>query len=87
MLTDLLTTPVDDSAGTAGIQAGIAAVNSDLATLKNLEVAPAVDTSGVLAAGNKAISNAQAAIQWANQQASSIDGQAHQLGYHGAELG
>lgn len=65
--------------GISGIRADIAAVNSDLATLTNLGLAPAVDSSGTLAAGNKAISNAQAAIQWANQQASSIDGQAHQL--------
>lgn len=60
--------------GISGIRPGIAAVNSDLVILQNFGLGPAVDASGTLAAGNKAISNAQAAIQQANQQASSIDG-------------
>jgi hypothetical protein len=65
--------------GIAGVQADIAAVNSDLSTLKNLGVTPAVDASGALTAGNKAVSNANAAVTWATGQGKTIDGEADQL--------
>lgn len=70
-------TSIQDSL--SGIQTDISNVNNDLTTLQNLGETPGIDASGVLAAGQKAISNANAAIQWANQQANAIDGQAHQL--------
>jgi hypothetical protein len=67
------------SSGIAGIQSDMSAVNSDVSTLRNLGASPSPDPSAALAAGQKAISNANAAIQWANSQASSIDSQARQL--------
>jgi predicted nucleic acid-binding Zn-ribbon protein len=70
-------TSIQDSL--SGIQTDISNVNSDLSTLQNLGATPGIDASGALAAGQKAISNANAAIQWANGQGNGIDGQAHQL--------
>lgn len=67
------------SNGVAGIQADIAAVNSDVNTLHNLGASPAEDPSSAISTGNKAISSAKAAFEWAPQQANAIDGQAHQL--------
>ena len=65
--------------GIAGIQADVSAVNGDLSTLRGLGASPATDASGALAAGAKAISNANAAITWANGQGNTIDGNAQQL--------
>lgn len=67
------------SSGIAGIQGDITAVNSDVSTLQNLGASPSQAPSGALSAGNKAISSANAAIQWATQQGDAIDGEAHQL--------
>lgn len=67
------------SSGIAGIQSDIAAVNSDVSALQTLGASPSQDPSGVLSAGNKAISSANAAISWATQQGNAIDGEAHQL--------
>jgi hypothetical protein len=70
-------TSIQDSLN--GIQTDISNVNNDLSTLQGLGASPGTDSSGALAAGNKAISNANSAVQWANGHGNSIDGQAHQL--------
>jgi hypothetical protein len=62
-----------------GIKNDMAAVNGDVTTLQGLGATPGTDTSPALLAGNKAVSNANAAIQWAQGQGNSIDSQAHQL--------
>jgi hypothetical protein len=67
------------SSDVGGIQSDIAAVKNDVSTLQNLGASPSKDPSSALAAGNKAISNANAAIGWANQQGSAIDGEAQHL--------
>lgn len=67
------------NSGIAGIRSDISAVNSDVSTLQNLGASPAQDPSGALSVGKTAISNANAAIQWATQQGNSINSQAKQL--------
>lgn len=71
--------PLQGSSGIAGIQTDISTVNGDISTLQGLGASPAEDPSQAIALGEKAISNANAAIQWAIGQAKSIDAQAHQL--------
>jgi hypothetical protein len=63
----------------SGLQSDIKAVQNDVAQLSSDGAYPAQDPSGALAAGSKAISNANAAIQWATGQGNTVNGEAQQL--------
>jgi hypothetical protein len=65
--------------GIAGIKDDMAAVNGDVNTIHGLGASPGTDTSLALVTGNKAVSNANTAIEWAQGQGNAIGGQAHQL--------
>lgn len=54
-------------------------MQKDASTLQSLGAKPATDPSTAIAAGNKALTDAQNAINWANQQGQSINGQAEQI--------
>jgi hypothetical protein len=57
----------------------ISKVQTDVSQLRSLSASPATDPTAAIAAGNKALKDMNAAIAWANQQGSVIDGQAHQI--------
>ena len=57
----------------------ISTVQSDVSQLQSLGASPATDPTAALAAGNKALKDMNAAISWAQQQGSTLDGQAHQI--------
>ena len=60
----------------------ISSVQSDLSQLSGLGASPDTGTAGALAAGRKALADLAAAISWAQDQASGLDGQAHAIAQH-----
>ena len=63
----------------AGVQNDLTQVQGDLATIRSLGAAPATDVSSAIAAGNKAVTDSNNAISWANGQSDSIVAAANQL--------
>jgi hypothetical protein len=61
------------------VSSDISKVQGDVSQLKSLGASPDTDPSAALAAGNKALKDMASAIAWAQQQASALDGQAHQI--------
>jgi hypothetical protein len=57
----------------------ISTVQGDVSQLQSLGASPDTDPTAALAAGHKALKDMNAAISWAQQQASALDGQAHQI--------
>ncbi len=54
-------------------------VRGDLSQLQSLGAPPATDPSPAIVAGNKALQDLRAAVAWAQQQSSGLDGQAGQI--------
>jgi hypothetical protein len=67
------------SNGISSVQTDLGRVQADLADLQNLGVSPLTDSASAVAAGNKALTDAKNAIDWANGQGNTIDSQAQQL--------
>jgi hypothetical protein len=69
-----------DISGLQNNQVGsdIAKVQGDVSQLKSLGASPDTNPSAALAAGNKALKDMASAITWAQGQAGTLDGQAHQ---------
>jgi len=65
--------------GIQSVQSDLSSVNSDLSTLKDLGVTPGADSAPVVAAANQAVTNAWAAISWAQGQGQTINGDAQAL--------
>jgi hypothetical protein len=49
----------------AAVGTDISAISSDVSAIRNLGGTPSADPSGAIAAGNKALTDAQNAINWA----------------------
>jgi hypothetical protein len=65
--------------GMATVQSDLTAVQGDLSTLRGLNVTPSTDSSGAVAAGNKALADANAAISYATSQGNQIVAEANSL--------
>ena len=65
--------------GIQSVQSDLSSVTSDVSTLKNLDATPDADSAPVVAAANQALTNAWAAISWAQGQEQAINGDAQAL--------
>ncbi len=61
------------------VQADLSKVQGDVSQLRSLGASPDTDPKAALAAGHKALRDMASAIAWAQQQASALDSQAHQI--------
>ena len=67
------------SNGMASVKTDISAISSDVSALRNLGATPSANPSGAIAAGNKALTDAQNAINWATNQGDQIVRDANSL--------
>ena len=67
------------SNGMTSVKTDISTIRSDVSAIRNLGATPSVDPSGAIAAGNKALTDAQNAINWATGQGKRIVTEANSL--------
>ena len=63
----------------ASVKTDISAISSDVSAIRNLGATPSANPSGAIAAGNKALTDAQNAITWATSQGNQIVKEANSL--------
>jgi hypothetical protein len=63
----------------AAVKTDISAIESDVSAIRSLGATPSADPSGAIAAGNKALTDAQNAIAWATSQGNQVVKEANSL--------
>jgi hypothetical protein len=67
------------SNGMASVKTDISTINSDMSAIRNLGATPDTDPSSAIAAGHKALTDSQNAIDWATNQGNQIAAAANSL--------